>query len=236
MIKAIGFDLDDTLYDRSISYKNVFDLMQARIKPLPVTYEEFYPRFEYYSNMEYESFIRGEKSEWDYKVQRVLSTYESFDHPIDREEAIIYTGLYLFFQENLVLRPGMVELLDRLRDQAVDLFILTNGPSDSQRKKIKQLGLDKWIDEKNWFISEELDATKPEADIFKKVERQIGHNGAEVLYIGDNYRNDIEGAHQVDWQSIYLNVHGEPSQGYEQAEVETVQEMATALKKVLQLI
>lgn len=41
--QAIGFDLDDTLYDRCEIYRKIFTVMQAAVIRLEVDFETFYP-------------------------------------------------------------------------------------------------------------------------------------------------------------------------------------------------
>ncbi|MGH2064745.1 hypothetical protein ACRCJW_09765 [Aerococcus urinaeequi] len=43
--KAIGFDLDDTLYDRGSFYHHIFDLMETTIVKTDVNFESFYEIF-----------------------------------------------------------------------------------------------------------------------------------------------------------------------------------------------
>ena len=82
------------------------------------------------------------------------------------------------------------------------MFILTNGPSVEQRNKLHQLKLEEWIPASCWYISDELGYSKPDVDIFKLVERDL--DVENILYIGDDYYNDIIGAQSVGWKSFHL--------------------------------
>lgn len=206
-IKAIGFDLDDTLYSRGEFYQHVFETMQASIIKLDISFNKFYEVFQYFSDIEYEKFIQRKKEKKAYKIDRVIDTYEKFGVTISRNDAIIFNSLYLYYRDQISLRDGVEELFKILLEKNYELFILTNGPSSDQRNKLKQLNINRYISEKNWFISDELNYTKPDMEIFKIVENAVGYSNNELLYIGDDYVNDIVGASSAEWKTIFLNVH-----------------------------
>lgn len=200
--QAIGFDLDDTLYDRCEIYRKIFTVMQAAVTHLEVDFETFYPIYLDYSDAEYELFIRHGKEKEAYRNDRVIATYKYFGKNINQDAAITFNALYLYFRDELELRPGVKMLLNYLKQQEIKMFILTNGPSVEQRNKLHQLKLEEWIPASCWYISDELGYSKPDVDIFKLVERDL--DVENILYIGDDYYNDIIGAQSVGWKSFHL--------------------------------
>ena len=207
-VKAIGFDLDDTLYSRGDFYRYVFEVMQSSIIKLDTSFERFFEIFQYFSDNEYDKFIRRQKDKDAYKNDRVIDTYQELGVTISQDEAIIFNALYLYFRDKISLRKGVKKLFDLLLEHGYELFVLTNGPSADQRNKLKQLNINQYIMEENWFISDELDYTKPDIEIFKKVEKKLGFESEEILYIGDDYVNDIVGASNAEWKTIFMNIHG----------------------------
>lgn len=232
-IKAIGFDLDDTLYNREDYYHHIFNVMTKSIVNIDITFEDFYYSFQKFSDIEYEKFIKGDKSKDNYKIDRVIETYEYFGYMISREDAMIFDALYLYFRNRLEFRENVETVLERISQKDVELFILTNGASEDQRNKLNQLNLQKYVSKDKWFISDELKSSKPNAEIFKLVEKRLGFSGKEILYIGDNYINDIVGAKKNGWQTIFLNVH--QYQGIESNILE-VEDMKGVLRQLNQLI
>lgn len=206
-IKAVGFDLDDTLYNRSDFYRHVYDVMQTTVIPLEVSFEEFYEVFQRYSDEEYELFIRRKKDKKSYKNDRVIHSYQYFGKKITEEVAIIFNSLYLYYRDQLTFRPGVSECLKYLLKQNMQLFILTNGPSVDQRQKLQQLDLSRWIPEEHWYISDEIGFSKPDEELFRFVENKLSLESQEILYIGDHLENDVWGANRVGWDSLYLNIH-----------------------------
>ncbi|WP_445116512.1 HAD family hydrolase [Acinetobacter sp. WZC-1] len=89
---------------------------------------------------------------------------------------------------------GATELLDWLLSQPVQLVLLTNGPSDGQRQKIRNLQLDRWF--KHYFISEETGHSKPAPAAFMQICQQLNVVPAQCLMVGDDRALDIAAAMQ----------------------------------------
>lgn len=206
-IKAVGFDLDDTLYSRGDFYKFVFDVMEESVISTENTFNIFYEVFQKHSDIEYEKFIRDRKAKDAYKNDRVITTYKELGFVATEKDAIIFNALYLYFRDRIVYRQDVEELFKVLLEKNMELFILTNGPSEDQRNKLKQLKIERYIPENRWFISDELNCTKPDLEIFEKVEKLLEYANEELLYIGDNYINDFKGAKNAGWEAVLLNIH-----------------------------
>lgn len=205
-IKAVGFDLDDTLYDRYLIYENVFKIMEEKVHTLGITFHEFNNVFQNYSLIEFDLFTLGKKSKHQYKIDRVKLTYNYFGVQINDNQAIWFNQLYQHFRNKIILRENVIELLDKLSlNTNLELFVLTNGPSKDQREKIGNLGLNKYFKEKNLFISDEIGIAKPEIRIFKEIEKTLGCKGENILYIGDNYYNDIVASYRSNWNPVFYN-------------------------------
>ncbi|MBG9988774.1 HAD family hydrolase [Aerococcaceae bacterium DSM 111176] len=205
MIKAIGFDLDDTLYDRYLVYENVYHVMEETVVHTQVPFEEFNAVYQQKSSDEYELFINGEKTKEDYQYDRVINTYQHFGQDLTENDAIIFNALYEYYRSKIVLRPGVTKLFKELNDKGYLLFILTNGTGVGQYNKLKQLGVEQYIDSKYWFISEEIGLSKPDLEIFQHVQDKLEIQENNIVFIGDHLVNDCLAAQTHGWQSIYFN-------------------------------
>ena len=209
MIKAVGLDLDDTLYDRNQVYEKTVEVMEQTVLETGVSFEEFNEIFQQESQVEFQKFTQGLKGEVEFKVDRVLSTYEKLGHPLKYKQALKFNELYLYHKKQIELRPGMAKLIDYLRSIDMELFVLTNGAAATQASKLQYLGVDKQIPVEKSFISDEIGVAKPNREIFDVVEDSLGLAGSEILYIGDHYENDILGCMKNDWAAVYYNVNDE---------------------------
>lgn len=204
-IKAIGFDLDDTLYDRNEIYARVYQVMQQTVLELPITFEEFNQVYQLESIKWYQRFMADRCEEAEYQIKRVLDTYQKFGATLRPADGKLFNDLYVYFKDSIQLRPFMKEIIQHLMDRDLDLFILTNGPSMNQWHKIDVLRLDQWFKKDRLFVSGDLNLTKPDPAIFHTLASQMNYQGDEILYIGDHYINDIQGAKDAGWNVLYFD-------------------------------
>ena len=83
--------------------------------------------------------------------------------------------------------------------------VITNGPAQHQWDKVQALGLTKWIPRQNILVSGEAGAAKPDRKIFDLAVCKMGLDRTEAYYIGDSPANDIVGAANAGWRTIWFN-------------------------------
>ncbi len=84
--------------------------------------------------------------------------------------------------------------------------IVTNGPAEVQRAKLKLLGVLDLVD--FVVISGELGAWKPEPAIFAEALRLGGAIAAEGVFVGDSPEHDIAGARAAGLRAVWMNRTG----------------------------
>ena len=97
-------------------------------------------------------------------------------------------------------------LLDLVERDDIKIFLLTNGPGDNQRKKIKNLKLDKFFNDDEIFISGDLSVSKPDRKIFDYVSEKLNLDPSSIVYIGDNLENDVIGAIEAGWRLSLIHI------------------------------
>jgi putative hydrolase of the HAD superfamily len=70
--------------------------------------------------------------------------------------------------------------------------VLTNGPSELQRRKLELLRLEDELDA--IAISAEIGASKPEPEAYAAAVAMLGLEPGEVAMVGDHVENDVAGA------------------------------------------
>ncbi len=103
------------------------------------------------------------------------------------------------------LYPEVAEVLPGLL-RVYQVALLTNGPADFQREKIAAIELGRWIG--TYFISGELGFWKPYPQIFEHALTELGRRPGEVVMVGDSLRHDIAGAAAVGLRTVWVNRHG----------------------------
>ena len=93
--------------------------------------------------------------------------------------------------------------LTRLREQGVRTAILTNGPSDGQRRKLAATGLHDCVD--HVAIGEELGFSKPSARAFHSVVDQMKCDASDALMVGDSPELDYDAALSAGLGALLLD-------------------------------
>lgn len=96
------------------------------------------------------------------------------------------------------------DLLQWLTRSQVPIAIGTNGGQQVQRQKMLAAGLDAFP----WrcvLISQQLGTPKPSAEFFRELERRLSLAPNELLMVGDDWENDICGALDQGWQACWLS-------------------------------
>jgi len=126
------------------------------------------------------------------------------------------------FPLHMRLKDGAGPLLDRLAPR-YDLALATNGRSAMQRAKIAAVHLaDRF---QVIAISQEVGSAKPEAAYFRSVVHHLGCEPAETLMVGDHPGNDIDGAAACGLRTCWLRTPGYPEPSHADLIIEHLSEL-----------
>lgn len=101
------------------------------------------------------------------------------------------------------LIEGALEVCRRL-SESHRLFVITNGITKTQIKRLKQSGLYEFFED--IFISQSIGSQKPSKEFFDYVMSHIkGFNGKEALIIGDSLNTDIKGGLMSGIDTCWFN-------------------------------
>ena len=197
-------DVDDTLYDQLTPFTEAY---QSVFGPLHYEYkvEDVFARNRWYSDEVFEQVRSGQMLEADMHVYRITRAMEDMGVHISVEQARAFQNSYADQQQRIIIHPQMQELLDFAVESGIRLGIITNGPAEHQASKVRQLRMNRWVDEQNVFISGKLGVAKPDIRIFRHVEESMQITPEQSCYIGDSYANDIIGAKGAGWKAIWIN-------------------------------
>ena len=189
IVKAILFDLDDTLYLERDFVKSGFKSVASLIQnDNGIDKEVVYNRF-------WSIFNSGERK-------------NIFDNYINEFGEINYTinqlvNLYRSHVPNINLLPGIKEYLLSL-SKVYKLGLVTDGYIQTQKNKINALGLNDIFDQV--LITEELGRKfwKPSIVPFLTICDNLGVIPTDAIYIADNPKKDFKGPNQLGMDSIRL--------------------------------
>ena len=234
MLKAVIFDLDDTLLwdkrsvDEALTVTcdyaaekrgiDASELEQLIRKNAPTTYASF-DTIDYVKNIGIGYFeglwgdfnCEGEQQE---KVRQMapkyrLKLWQSGLSGCGIEDEVFAEELAEKFREErksrIYLYEETLDVLDTLKGK-YKLILLTNGSPDLQRTKLSfSPELEPYLDD--IIISGAFGSGKPDPAIFEYVLERNNITKDEAIMIGDNLFTDILGANNTGIRSVWINHH-----------------------------
>ncbi|MYD45618.1 MAG: HAD family hydrolase [Gammaproteobacteria bacterium] len=107
--------------------------------------------------------------------------------------------------EYLKPQTDCFEVLKVLRERELKLAIVSNIDDDWLDPLIETWKLDSYVD----FIlsSETARSCKPDTSIFMQASHAVGIPPHQIVFVGDSFVNDVEGAYSVGMHPVWLNQH-----------------------------
>ena len=103
---------------------------------------------------------------------------------------------------------GAAELLAAVKERS-QVGIVSNNLLEEQQGKLRQCGLDRFVDE--LVVSEEARVSKPDPRIFQIALERLGRRASEVVMVGDSWAADVIGARGAGIRAIWFNPQHLPS-------------------------
>lgn len=209
MIRAVFFDLDDTLVDDTISLEQCAEqaareLAASRgIQPVDLA----------------DAYVDAAVDFWTHLVPGSPKPPSGAIRPMMWKAALLRHGVL-----DEALAERLAHRFDQLRIERVELFpdalpvltalhgryrmaIITNGFAETHDQKIAQLELQRFFD--RVVLAGELQMAKPDPAVFAHAMALLEVVPAESVMVGDRYDRDIEGAHAAGMRAIWLRCRGE---------------------------
>jgi putative hydrolase of the HAD superfamily len=194
-IKAVCFDLDNTLLDRKKTF-------QSFAEKLIQTY--FFEASQQEQQEMMETMIEKDKDGYKEKTELFAELLEewTWEHKPGLQELMdFYTLEYV---HGAVMMEDALSILAYCRSK-YKLALITNGRTSIQYGKIDKLDIRKSFDA--ILVSEEVKVKKPDPHIFRLAMERLNMKPEQCVFIGDHPKNDMEGAMQAGMYAIWLRVN-----------------------------
>ena len=183
-IKAVIFDLDDTLYSEKEYVYNGFKAIESLLNNrIPNVFDKLVKAFEQgFSAIDY---VLADADQTELKDE-CLRAYRTNILP-------------------LTLYKGVPYLLECLKKKEVKLGMITDGRPDGQTAKIKALGLNNFVDD--IIITDTLGGPqfrKPNDIAFRIMRERMKLPYANMVYVGDNAAKDFTAPSKLGMKCIML--------------------------------
>lgn len=218
MIRAVIFDLDDTLY----GYEALDREAGTRVKDyacrvLGVTGQRFDEAYSYGK-----AETKKQLGDVAASHNRMLYCQKTLEYlgvnpvPLSLRMYEIYWGTFL---EKIRLFDGVREFMDCMHVHGITMMICTDLTAHIQHRKIEALGI---ADDIKYLVtSEEAGKEKPAPDMLKLCLRKLNMAPEEICFIGDSPVKDVESAREAGMRAVQF-YPGKPSAAQYKAAAEMV--------------
>jgi HAD superfamily hydrolase (TIGR01549 family) len=214
-VRAVGFDLDDTLcVYMPVAVQARQAVMERYLAPqtgLPLeTLDQHYKQAfhsvlaELHTERWYPLYLREGRATRTETFRRFLASLNLDADGLAERISSEYAALR---EQLLHLHEETLEVLHALCGR-YPLFVITNGPAYEQRRELQVLGLEGLFN--IIAIEGEVGIGKPHKPIFEWVQRRLGLPAAQILFVGNSWAHDVQGALNAGWRAAWVNREGAP--------------------------
>lgn len=194
MIKAVLFDFDETLQDRTAAFEKYMDAFLTAFCP-NIDEAEREKRKEDMRSTGNGGYVNRE--EW---YQGLIDMWGWTDAP---SKTVLANHYDTTFGDHNVIFPNSAVLLKELKNRGYITGVITNGPSILQNHKMDTSGLRPYCD--IVVVSGDVGVHKPDPALFIYTADKLGLKPCECTYVGDHPVNDIQGALSAGMNAVRMN-------------------------------
>jgi len=188
MIKALLFDLDDTLYDEKQFVKGGFEAVSLYISE----------RYNVSKNAFYQTLLKTlEKEGRGHTFDIALKRFGLYKKGLVTKLVQIYRN----HKPRLFLYPDAHAVLSKLKNN-YKLGLITDGNQRVQRKKVQVLKIKDFFNVIIFTNHYGIEKQKPSPFPYQKAIEKLGVKPTETIYVGDNSYKDFIGAKKVGIYTI----------------------------------
>lgn len=191
MIKAVVFDLDDTLISEKQYVKSGFKVVSNKIS------NDYNLDWEIVFNKMLELF-EGESKE---VFNRIL---DNFNIKCIKEYILELIKSYREHTPEIEFFNDVIPTITDLRNKGYKLGIITDGYKETQIRKIEVLKCRELFDE--IIVTDEFgrEFWKPHEKPYKLISERLGVNLDEMIYVGDNVTKDFVTANKLGLETFKI--------------------------------
>jgi putative hydrolase of the HAD superfamily len=185
-MKAMIFDLDDTLYNEKDYVRSGFHAVA-----------ELFPQIDEAEKKLWEIFLDGKSA-----IDTFLINENIYTEDLKSKCLSIYRN----HKPGIQLDEKVISILSLLRTKGIMIGIITDGRPEGQRAKIHSLNLEKYVDE--IIITDDLGGIqyrKPNELAYSVMKERLHVSYYEMVYIGDNPAKDFIAPLKLGMGAWFLN-------------------------------
>ncbi|WP_410785927.1 HAD family hydrolase [Kribbella sp. C-35] len=203
-MKAVVFDLDNTLFDHTGCAVAGLRGWVTGLGIAPT--EELIAEWFVIEEDQFGRFLAGELTHQGQRRGRLRAFLPVLGLPVpatDAELDEVFEGYLTQYVNNWIAYPDARPALEVARGNGWRIGVLTNGSTKQQNAKLQAIGLADLIDVV--CTSEALGVSKPDPLAYQRVCEALGVEPGETLMIGDNLELDVLAARRAGLAARHLD-------------------------------
>lgn len=226
--KNIIFDLDDTLYLHDMLRSDVKQGIHKILEREEIDKEQVWDAYKRLEPGLFHQFLNNEITGQGYMLKRYSVTLESMGCMESESIGCRLQESYLEQIDKIKDTEDAKTVLNKLKEEGYALYLLTNGPVQAQKRKLKVLGITNYFD--GIYISEGMQIAKSSKFAFEHVLKNEGLAVSDTVVVGDSIKYDIVPSISMGLQAIFLKRHVESDCGEELKNTICINELREVLK------
>ena len=192
MIKAVIFDLDDTLISEKEYVRSGFRQVAINIS------DEYKLDMNEVYKLLLDIFEEDSKNVFNRALNKLNISYE-----IEYIKKLI--DIYRGHKPDIKLYDDAKYILDILYKKGIKLGIITDGYKITQRKKLEALNIDNYFE--CIVVTDELgrEYWKPHRKSYEIMKNKLKFDYNEMVYVGDNLSKDFVTANKLGMKTVFIN-------------------------------
>jgi HAD superfamily hydrolase (TIGR01549 family) len=234
LLKAVLFDLDDTLFDHRYSSREALSVLLREYSPDlgNVAMDELEVVNLEILNTVHVEVLAGTLTPDEARVKRFGLLLRNYGlEPSPKELDSVAANYRSSYQLSRRATPGAIPLLHALRNRGLKTAIVTNNLVDEQMDKLRHCKLLELIN--CIVISEEAGYIKPDVRIFETALERLQCDPHETIMIGDSWDNDILGAQAAGIPAVWYNCYSKELPDKSVPEIRSLEDSNVILRLLL---
>lgn len=204
-LRAIFFDIDDTLYSTSefadaARSSSVEAMIDAGLRMDPEALRQ-----------ELDEVVREFSSNYDHHYDKLLVRVPRRFYKGVNPAIIVAAGVVAYHEtkvRSLVPYEDAVDVIRLLSKTALILGVITEGLEVKQAEKLVRMRLYRYLNPNAIFISHQIGISKPNQKIYQRACSDLNLRPSEAMYVGDNPLTDIDPPNRIGMITVRMRRGG----------------------------
>lgn len=207
MIRAIGFDLDNTLFDHTEAAATA---MRTLVREMRWTYNGSEPiglEWHRIETIYFSQYASGVMTLVEHRRARMREFLKSTDVNSDEVELdSLWNNYVQHYSASWIAYSDVLATLRDLKGAGYKMAVLTNGQQAQQEAKLEAIGLSDVFEA--CLAIGTVEALKPDPRAFAQLCRVLDCQPHEVLFVGDDLDVDVRASVSAGLNGVWLNREG----------------------------